>query len=317
MSTTMTKPNTRGRTRRTGVIIAVVVLLVLAGVALTMLAVGGSGVFARVFAGGGKQQQGDQNGKVAVLISTVPIPAFTALDPAAFLDPKTGDFSVAWISEKTAQDAGFIRDPSLLRGRVLRHDKGASLAFSEADLFPRGTQPGLTGAIDPGYRGVSLNASEIEGLRALKRFDHFDIYAVKPKTSSNGANSSAYVAPEMIDAAQSVKEWQTDRLIIAQNAKILEPAPLAPNAKNPNDVYVAIRDEEATALADARAKGAKIFCWGRSGLPGGDSTTLEQPAAPQPVDTIQVITGDKSSTTAVPSGKSSETRPKTAPPEPK
>lgn len=304
----MPKPQTRGRTRHKGVVIATVLLVVVA-LGLLTVRLGWPGTLTRVFAGESKQEQ-DHAGKVAVLISPAPLSAFTALDPATFIDPNTQDFYVRWIAEKAANDAGFIRDPSLIRGRVLQRDKGAGLAFSEADFFPKGSRASLTSAIEPGFRGVNLNAAEIDGLRALKRFDRFDLYAVKARSNAPGANTNAYTPPEMIEAAQAATEWQTDRLVIAQNAKILEPISQARGAKNPDDVYVVIRDEEASALADARAKGAKIFCLGRSGLPGGDATALEQPADPHPVDTIQMLNGDKSSTTYVPSAKPADSTPK-------
>lgn len=298
----MPKPKHRGRPRRTGLYITLAVLLVLVCGALTWRFVAPDS-WSKVFAGGEKDKPDPHIGQVAVLISPVPIGAYTMLDPTAFINPTTGSFYVKWVDEKFAKDLALIRDPSLLHGRVLKFDKSPWLAFSELDFAPKGTRPGMTGAIEPGFRGVSLSAKEIEGLRGLKRFDRFDLYAVKVKRTTPGGTTSAYLSPEARSAADAGSEWSTDRLVIAQNAKILVPVSTAPNAKNADDVYASIRDEEATALADARAKGATIVCLMRSGLPGGDTAEFTRPEDPAPNDGILVITGDKSSTTYVPATK--------------
>jgi hypothetical protein len=265
--------------------------------------------FSSVFASGTKQDT--HPGKVGVLISPVPISAFTAIDPATFLDPNTGDFRVAWISEKAAVDGGFIRDPAAIRGRVLKLDKGANLGFTEADFFPRGSRASLTSALEPGQRSVNLNASEIEGLRSLKRFDRFDLYAVKPKAA---IGTTGYMNPEAAEAAETGREWATNRLVIAQGAKILVPVPEGKNAKNPDSVEVAMKIEEATALADAKAKGAKIMCLGSSGLPGGDQIVIEAPTEAPVVDTIKVMNGPESSTAYVKSTKPEADKPKSEEP---
>ncbi len=294
----MPQPQKRGRGSKPGLTIALVALVVLVAAGLTWR-FGFPDHFSSVFAGGGKKDE--HPGRVGVLISPVPLAAFTAIDPATLIDPKTGDFYVAWVTEKAATDGGLIRDPGMLRGRVLKRDKGANLTFSEGDFFERGAQPSLTSALLPGQRSVTLSAAEIEGLRGLKRFDHFDLYAVKIKKNENSI-PSGYMSPDDAMAAEAGREWDTDRLVIAQNARILVPVPEAKNAKNPDNVEAAMTLEEATALADAKAKGAKILCLARSGLPGGDLGVFEKPAEPSPVDTIQVINHDKSSTTFVPAG---------------
>lgn len=303
----MQKPNQRGRPHKKKRILTycLVGLGVLVAAGLTWR-LGFPDHWSSVFASD-KQKQDTHPGKVAVLVSPVSLSAFTAIDPSTFINPQTGDFHVAWITEKAATDAGLIRDPAAIRGRVLKRDKAAGISFSEADFYPRGAQPSLTSALEPGQRAVTLNAAEVEGLRALKRFDRFDLYAVKQKASTN-LGTGTYSTPDALEAAQAGREWSTDRLVIAQNARVLVPVPEAKNAKNPDNVEVAMGAEEAAALADAKARGAKILCMARSGLPGGDPASFATPEEPTMVDTIQVITGDKASTTYVPADK-----PKTEP----
>lgn len=296
----MQKPPNRGRSKKRNVLTYCLIgLLVLVAAGVTWRW-GFPASWSSVFAG--NQNKDDHPGKVAVLVSPQAIPAFTALDPATFINPQTGDFYVSWVTEKTANDAGLVRDPSSIRGRVLKRDKGAFLAFSEADFHPRGTQPSLTSALEPGQRAVNLNAADIDGLRALKRFDRFDLYAVKQKASSALA-AGAYSTPDALEAAQAGREWTMDRLVIAQNAKILVPVPEGKNPKNPDSVEAAMTLEEAARYADARAGGAKILCMARTGQPGGDAGAFEKPNEPTVVDPIQVITGDKTTTTFVPASK--------------
>lgn len=264
-----------------------------------------SSVFAK------EQKKTEHPGMIAVLVSPQPLTAFTAVDATSFINPQTGDFYVSWVLEKVAQDAKLIRDPALVQGRVLRNDKAAFKAFTEADFYPRGTQASLTGALEPGQRAVNLNASEIDGLRALKRFDRFDLYAVKAKSGSPQA-PTGYMDPDALEAAQSGREWSTDRMVIAQNAQILVPAPEGKNAKNPDSVSVAMTSDEATHYADAKARGAKILCMARSGRPGGDTGTFEEPVEAPRVEPIKVFTGDKSSTTYVPVSKPQDS-PSTSP----
>lgn len=291
----MQKPPNRGRSTRKNVLTySLIGLLVLVAAGATWR-FGFPENWASVFAKEDKKD--DHPGKVAVLVSPRPIPAFTALDPATFINPQTGDFYVSWVTPKTAEEGGLVRDPASIRGRVLKRDKGAFLAFSEADFYPRGTQASLTSALEPGQRAVNLNASEIDGLRALKRFDRFDLYAVKQKAAARSASTEAQ------EAAHGGQEWTTDRLVIAQNAKILVPVPEGKNAKNPDSVDAAMTVDEAARFADAVAKGAKILCMARSGLPGGDPGLFEEPVEAPVVDPIRVFTGDKATTTFVPATK--------------
>ncbi|MBL8858362.1 MAG: hypothetical protein JNL28_07665 [Planctomycetes bacterium] len=307
----MSKPKQRGRPQRTGLYITLAILLLVVGVGLTWRFAAPDS-WSRVFAGGGEKQD-DHAGQVAVLISPVPISAFTALDPTAFINPTTGSFYVSWVTEETADKMGLVRDPATIRGRVLKRDKSAGLAFSEADFAPKGTQAGMTSAIEPGHRGVSLNINEIEGLRGLKRFVRFDLFAVKTKSNAPSNGAAGYMTPEARMAAEAGSEWSTDRLVIAQNAMILEPAMQGVSGKRGEEVYISIRDDEAITLSDARAKGAKIICLARSGLPGGDTSVFERPEEPIAVDSIQIYTGDKSSTTYVPANRPEDAAAKEAP----
>jgi hypothetical protein len=309
----MSKSNSRGRTRRSGLLIVGISVLVLLGAAATFVAIRGWDAVSTIFAG---QKKDAHVGKIAVVTSPRPIPAFTPLDPAMFVNPATGDFNVAWVTEKVAQDAYMIRDPAQLRGRVLKRDKGANLSFSEADLFPKGSQPSPTAAIETGYRGLHVSTKDVEGLFGLKRFDRVDLIAVINVRPMGSADEPGIVySPEAREALQSAKEWKTERRIVAQNAKIIEPIPESARKAGPaSDCFLAIREEEVAALTDAIAKGAKITCTARSGLPGGDLSTYTDTEQAPAVDTMEFISGNKRWKTVVPATKNEGDAP---PPEPK
>jgi hypothetical protein len=308
----MPKPNNRGRTRRSGLLIVGIGVLVLVGAAATLIAIVGWKSITNVFA---HNKNDAHAGKMAVVVSPVPLAAFTAIDPAVFIDQRTGDFRAAWVTEKVARDNGLIRDPGQMRGRVLKRDKGAGLAFTEADFYPPGTAASPTAAIEPGYRGVHLSTQKVDGLIGLKRFDRVDLVAViDVRATGTGTDSGTVMAPEVAAASQSQKQWKTERRVLAQNARIIEPVLANKTGSAATECLVAIREEEVAALADAIAKGAKVVCSARSGLPGGDmSQIVEEEVAPP--DSIQVISGKNSWRAIVPSGKSDDEA--TQDPEPK
>jgi len=301
----MAKPNQRGRTRKSGLFIVGISSLVIVAFAATVLAVFGWTKIRNVFAHD-KEKESHQ-GKVAVVLAPMNIPAFTKIDPAMFIDRKTGTFSVAWIDEKIVLEKGLMRDPGPFRGRVLRDDKGAGLAVSESDFYPKGTNASFTAGIEPGYRGVTLDPAKIFGLDALNRNDRFDLVAViDVKSSGSGKDAGIVMTPEAAAAAESARQWKTDRRTIVQNAKIINPAQKGHTSGQTNECFVEIRDEESAALNDALAKGVKIICQARSGLPGGDlSPAYEQDGAPA-TDSINVISGDKAWRAIVPAGKSGD-----------
>lgn len=298
----MPKPQHRGRSRRSGLFVVGISALVLLAAAATLVAIVGWKTVRNVFA---KNDEDVNKGKVAVVVSPTPMPAFTQVDPAVFVDPQTGNLHVVWVSEKVAQDANWIRNPAAMRGRVLKHDKGAGLAFSDADFYPKGTLPSASAAVEPGYRGVTLSTQKVDGLVGRKRFDCIDLIAVinVRADGSSGKDQGIYMTPEAAAAAHSAAEWKTERRTLAQNAKIIEPAPPTRSPGMAADCFVAIREDEAPAVADAIAKGAKIVATVRSGLPGGDSAPVVETEQSPSVDSIQVISGKDSWRAYVPATK--------------
>jgi hypothetical protein len=300
----MAKPPTRGRSRRFGILILSLGALFLVGAVGVVLALSGVHVplLSSVFAKDGGKQDDGHAGKVGVLISPSKLTAFTAIDPAAFLDPKTGDFYASYISQKAAEAGAYFRDPNQIRGRVLNHDKEPGLAFSEADFFPRGTRASPTAAITAGHRGMTLSAQSVEGLRSLKRFDMVDIVAVISEQASDSVDPNTYVGPDIQKVNQKNKAWETTRRNVAQGVLIVVPVP----EKNPRggatseEAFVSVTDEEFTAITEAMTRGAKLQCGARSGLPGGDNAPL--PAQPEGAGTtkIRVTAGTSSSDTLVP-----------------
>lgn len=301
----MAKPNQRNRTRKSGLFIVGISSLVLVAAAATLLFVFGWTKISRVFAHD-KEVESHQ-GKLAVVLAPMTIPAFTKIDPVMFINRKTGTFDVAWVDEKIVKEKGLVRDPGPFRGRVLRDDKPAGLAVSESDFYPRGTNASFTAAIEPGYRGVTLDPSKVLGIDALNRNDRFDLIAIiDVKATSSSKDAGIVMTPEAAAAAESARQWKTDRRTIVQNAKIINPAPKTHVSGQPNECFISIRDEESAAYNDAIAKGVKIICQARTGLPGGDLTPAYQSDGGPATDSINVISGDKAWRSIVPAGKTED-----------
>jgi hypothetical protein len=300
----MAKPNQRGRTRRSGLLIAGISSLVVVLAAATLLFVVGWTKIKSVFA---HDQTESHVGKVAVVLAPVTIPAFTKIDPAMFINPRTGTFDIAYVDEKIVKEKGLARDPGVLRDRVLRDDKAAGLAVCEADFYPRGTNASYTAAVEPGYRGVTLDPTKIFGLDNLNRNDRFDLVAViDMKSQGSGKDASIVMSPDAAAAAESARQWKTDRRTIVQNAKIIHPAPKNHPVGTSNVCFVQIRNEESAMLDDALAKGVKIICLARTGLPGGDMAPAYEFNGGPATDSINVISGSNSWRAVVPAGKSGD-----------
>lgn len=298
----MSKPNTRGRGRRKGLVIAGIVVLVVAGLLVTARLVGGEGYLTRVFAGGEEKKSDDAHqGKVAVLVSPVVLQPFTTVDPNGLIDPKTGDYYVGWVSEKIAVEDKMVRDPNMLRGRVLCREKQPWRAFSEADFYPVGSRPSPTSGIKPGRRGLSLSPEKIEGLAPLRYGDRFDLVAVKSKNDSGVSDPSNYVDPSLVQRERAEKGWAADQKILAEDVEVLIPLPApGPGQQGARTVFVSLRDEDATAVALAIEKSARISVLARSGVAGAPVVPLPEPEEPVKTDTIKVTNGGTTSTTTTP-----------------
>jgi len=158
----MAKPTQRGRTRKSGIFIVGISSLVLVAAAATVLAVFGWTKIRSVFA---HDQVDTHQGKVAVVLAPVNIPAFTRLDVTMFINPRTGTLDIAWVDEKlvkeckaAAKKAGVDDKVEFRKGNVLEvedlSDATVVLLYMGEDINLR-LRPILQKTLKPGARVVS------------------------------------------------------------------------------------------------------------------------------------------------------------------
>src|SRR5579862_8838210 len=127
-------------------------------------------------------------GCVAVMASGMKIPAYTKITREHLMDPATGGWAFVPLREADIPKE-VILHPTDVIGRVLKHDKHPGYAFTEKDFLPKGTRPGLAGAIPPGKRSLTLERTKIQGIVGLQPQDHFDLTATIPVEVPKGSGN--------------------------------------------------------------------------------------------------------------------------------
>jgi hypothetical protein len=243
-----------------------------------------------------KKKEEDLAGKIPVPLLMRTIPAYTAVTLEDLKDPATGRVHVRHIDPKAAEEKAFLVKVDEVVGRVMARDKEPGYAFKETDFLPKGTRPGPTAGLEPNTRGMWVNVNKIAGLRGLKRNDRFDLMAVK--YAANKGKSDSGLSPAALAAQAEQGMWDASNRVLAQNAKIVVPFPLpgvTPTSKDKEEAFIQVSEVEADPLTDALAVSAQIICFSRSSRPGADETNLPTPPPPAPVESIEVISGGKSS----------------------
>src|SRR5580704_7834376 len=158
-------------------------------------------------------------GYVAVMASGMKIPAYTKISREHILDPATGGWAFLPLRE-TEIPKEVILSPSDVIGRVLNHEKPAGYAFTERDFFPKGTRPGLAGAIPPGKVSLTLERTKIQGIVGLQPQDRFDLTATVPVETPK---ASGNLAKGILQEAQMAAMEKLARVrVLATNAVLIE-----------------------------------------------------------------------------------------------
>jgi len=227
----------------------------------------------------------DMRGMVPVPISATTIPAYSVVDIAHIWDPVKKDFTVVHLPPDRVPD-GVITDVTKIRGRVLRKDKAANLAFTENDFFPRGTRPGLTAGIPPGKRAMRLEASKVRGFHGLNQGDRFDIVSTIPVEDENDDLSNLGVSGALgkqleIESKLARVGKQAEVKVVVQNGTVVQAVearaePYTVNSlmdgtrfgtRPVQEIVIAIDPEEVAPLTAALAVKADLMCIPRSGHP--------------------------------------------------
>ncbi|MGB7342880.1 MAG: hypothetical protein WBD20_01590 [Pirellulaceae bacterium] len=156
-------------------------------------------------------------------------------------------------------------------GRVARCDLLAGTKLSEQKLLPPGSLPGFTAAIPGDRMGLTVDTKKISGAAELTRGDHCDLLA-STAFDAKSALPGVQISPGLQSALQS----QAINQVLATDAIVLQ--------KSDDQVVLAVRPDEVTALAKAITVGTPVFCVAR--------TTITAPAmAPTSVSAAKIPVG--------------------------
>lgn len=302
----MAQPKSRGRKSSFSVLLMLGLLLV-GGVAAigTILLIGDVKLpfFNKTVAAKEKKAE-DHTGKIPVPLLAKTIPAYTQVALESLWEVKTQKLKIAYLDPERAKENGFITRVDDIVGRVMARDKEPGYAFKESDFLPKGTRPGPTAGLEPNTRGMWVGVDKITGLRGLKRNDRFDLMAVKyAGGKGRGGAQDSGLNPALVAAQVEQGLWDASNRILVQNAKVVVPFPSpggTQGGKGKEEVFIQVSEEEADPFTDALAVNAQIICFSRSSRPGADGTALPVPEPAAPVESIEVISGGKSSVHVVP-----------------
>jgi len=213
-------------------------------------------------------------GQVGVPVLPAPLPAYTRLTREHFINPQTGKISYLYLAPDEA-DPRMILDLGKLMGRVLNRDKSAAYAFTETELFPKGTRPGIVGGIPPGKRSFVLDASQVRGVHALRQGDHFDLLATVPvdmqKLVSQGKVNYLATRDGKVELPQ-----QSSLRVLVHNGVVVQAVTGRSASSDPkkgknlppiDEITLAIDPEELIPLTNALTNKANVVCVARSGHP--------------------------------------------------
>ncbi|MFN4259633.1 MAG: hypothetical protein ACK4RK_10060 [Gemmataceae bacterium] len=259
---------------------------------------------------------------VPVVMSSRPIPAYTQISREHFLNPRTGDPVLAYLSEEIIAEKGIIRDIGQLQGRVLKKDKAPGYVFREEDFFPEGTRPGLVAGIPPGMRAfvLEVQGSNLRGIHSLKAGDHFDIVGTLPVDFEKmlPRHLANKMSPELLASLSnrsglpkraSVKVLVQDGVVVLPLATREVPDATKPIPKDGTltrrpvqEITIAVKDHEVPQLTEALAIDAELICVPRSGHPDDPGSTSRTPdaIATPGLRVMDVISGGKRETLIFP-----------------
>lgn len=262
------------------------------GFAFVFLVLFVSGVGTVLWAAGvfeSQNKQPSREGMLAFPVPSQPIPAYTAISRGLLEHPQSRELSVIWLKPENTSPA-MIRDYSQLVGRVVARDKTPGFVFTEADLLPKGTRPGLTAGIPAGKRSLTVAVEQVAGLENLRRGDRFDLFAALPPREPSRTESGIEVArllggikpPDtrggQLSRQTGVKLLVSDGMMVAlthgtqtstQGMQGLTVPPAARNAKvQKTEATLAIDPSEVEPLTEALSLDVKVYCVAHSGQPG-------------------------------------------------
>ncbi len=125
-----------------------------------------------------RQAKGYPADWVAVPIAAQKIPAYSAITRDQLINPKTGQLATMMLPPTTVPKNAIVTLSMI--GRVVGREHHAGYAFTEEELLPPGSHPGVAGGTPLGKRSLTLDAGKLKGVFGLQEGDHLDLLADIP-----------------------------------------------------------------------------------------------------------------------------------------
>ena len=119
-------------------------------------------------------------GLVPVPATVRAVKAFSRITQADLADPITGKLNVYYFSPERIDPAWVVEFREMV-GRVVSRDVEAGYIFSQSDLMPLGTPPGLAAAVPQGKVALAVLKDRLQGLEDLRQGDRFDVLSTLPE----------------------------------------------------------------------------------------------------------------------------------------
>ena len=194
-------------------------------------------------------------------------------------------------------EKGILISYAQVRRRVTARQHEVGKAFTENDLLPKGSRPGVAGGTPPGKVAITLDASKMQGVFGLKEGDHVDLLADIPvdKLSWFGGSDGGVAAIPVHFAPHGDKDKpQTETRVLARDAVTISPVitrakPVASSSLTQGigthtvpvqEIVFAVGEEEVARVTKSMDCDLQIMCAAHSGRP---EEKEPEPAPPGPV----------------------------------
>ena len=186
------------------------------------------------------------DGWVAVPVTARDVKPFEKLTVEDFVDPSTGRLRVFYFPPEKVDDT-WIQDPSELLDRVVSEPLDSGRVVNRSVLLPKGTRPGVSAGVPPGWTAIRLTSLQVRGLAMANELDHIELVAARPIRAEH-AQAKAQWPAKRSDAVFALPDsgdvfTQADVRVLATNAIVLTRAV--------EEIEQTVVDEEETALDEA------------------------------------------------------------------
>ena len=237
-------------------------------------------------------------GKVRVLITARPIPAYAKVTRDDLFNPQRKAFSFLDLEADFVERNGVLVGSSAIVGRVMAREKRQGFPFTEQDFLPKGTRPGLAGGIPPGKRALRIDVETVRGIIGLNLGDRFDLIAARdaraaaPAAKAGGAASMSGVYSDLVPdrgpAPGGAKGKRARVDVIVQNGVVVTPMEtrLVPTSSTSltagqvtgtrpvQEMIIALDPDEVAPLMAAIRLESDLTCVARSGHPDDPEESL-------------------------------------------